>query len=338
MTRRKLELSWPGAIGALGHVLLCASALLLSSFASSVSAGETQATSLETFQKKEDLLYRTGFRLSRSNAEFCSRRENSLGILIHDARAYSNPDAVRSIFNLSGDIGVQSVAEGSPAEGAGLAQNDTLIAVNGVLLADLPVKTKDDWTRATAIGSLLKGSTARSSVSVSWITGSGEFVSANIEPLPVCLSSFELLSGNDNAAADGTRVLVGEKLPAFDYPIDEFAAVLAHEMAHNILGHLEMRKTKEKRGSIVRQTEREADRLMPWLLANAGYDPTAAVRMMERWGPQHAGGLFRRRTHDGWDERKDIIQAEVSLIQKSRTMRPDRSADWLTQFNLELAR
>ena len=77
-------------------------------------------------------------------------------------------------------------------------------------------------------------------------------------------------------------------------------------------------------------TEREADRLMPWLLANAGYDPAAALRFMERWGPHHDGGIFRKRTHDGWDERADAIAAEVAIV--STEMAASGSADWRKLF------
>ena len=42
----------------------------------------------------------------------------------------------------------------------------------------------------------------------------------------------------------------------------------------------------------MRRTEREADRLMPWLLANAGYDPAAAARFWRQWGKKHDAGLL----------------------------------------------
>ncbi len=83
----------------------------------------------------------------------------------------------------------------------------------------------------------------------------------------------------------------------------------------------------------VRLTEREADRLMPWLLTNAGYDPSAARRFMERWGPRHGGGLFRNRTHDGWDERAEFIDAEIVQIEQLRG--EDGSANWREHFRRE---
>ncbi len=80
----------------------------------------------------------------------------------------------------------------------------------------------------------------------------------------------------------------------------------------------------------MRLTERDADRLMPWLLANAGYDPHAAARFMSRWGPRHGGGLLRKRTHDGWDERVEFIGAEIAVVE--RLMAEQGSADWSRHF------
>ncbi len=83
----------------------------------------------------------------------------------------------------------------------------------------------------------------------------------------------------------------------------------------------------------MRLTEREADRLMPWLLANAGHEPEAAARFMERWGPRHGGGLFRKRTHEGWDERTDAIRAEVAKVMV--LLASEGKADWARHFQRE---
>ena len=84
----------------------------------------------------------------------------------------------------------------------------------------------------------------------------------------------------------------------------------------------------------VRLTEREADRLMPWLLANAGYDPGAAHRFMVRWGKKHDPGVFRKRTHDGWDERAEFIAAEIPLVE--RLLKSEGHADWSRHFWREI--
>jgi predicted Zn-dependent protease len=159
---------------------------------------------------------------------------------------------------------------------------------------------------------------------------------ATVTGVPACPSRFELLDSGGKAVADGKRVVIGRKFAGVGYDEDEFAAALAHEFAHNLLAHRAWLKGVGRKQSTIRVTEREADRLMPWLLANAGYPPDAATRFFERWGPGNDGWIFRARTHDGWDERAEAVAAEIE------GMRPlvdgDGSADWRTHFVRETAR
>ncbi len=64
------------------------------------------------------------------------------------------------------------------------------------------------------------------------------------------------------------------RFPGLAYPEEELAAALAHEFAHNWLapqrnGLLDSLGRKRRQTSAL--TEREADRLMTWIIANAGY-------------------------------------------------------------------
>lgn len=290
---------------------------------------------LEVFQSKEDVLFRTGYRLAAANAAYCDAVKPSVGILIHDASAYSRPDAVRTAFGLTGDIGIQSVAPGSPAALAGIEQNDTLLAVGGIDASEIEVGDRKDWKRASRIADLIETSTKDGAVLVEWRKPDGRIFNASLAAETICGSRFELLSGKDGASADGERVLIGEDFPGLSYSEPEFAALLAHEMAHNLLGHIPYLTENGNGGGRLRTTERDADRLMPWLLVNAGYDPAAAADFMRRWGPRHGGWIFRNRSHDGWDERVELIEAELPAI--AAVMKNGR-ADWRAEFRPLLAR
>lgn len=284
------------------------------------------------FQNKEEHLYRIGYRLAVSNAPYCDQSQPALGLLLHDARAYANTDEIRSVLGLSGDIGIQAVAPGSPAAMAGLLRNDTLVAIDGESIPTAEPSRRPDWQRATVLREKIDHSALDGRVSLTWRSMDGQLTEAGIEPVPSCTSVFELLSNNNDAAADGKRVLVGDSFPGFAYAEDELAAILAHEMAHNLLGHIRYLEQHGNGGGRVRNSERDADRLMPWLLANAGYDPGAATRMMRRFGPHHGGGLLRRRTHDGWDERVEIIAAEVERLRALTREAGGPPLDWRTHF------
>jgi len=155
-----------------------------------------------------------------------------------------------------------------------------------------------------------------------------------LQPAQICATRFELMGEGKTAVADGARVVIGIDFPAFAYDEPVFAGVVAHELAHNVLEHDAWLTRNGRSRKHVRLTEREADRLMPWLLANAGYDPAAAVTFMEQWGSRYASGILMVRKHDGWDERAQFIAAELPII--AELMRYEGRADWPAHFRREV--
>lgn len=296
-----------------------------------------EPTPLEVFQRSEDRLFRLGYRLATANAPFCNGTTLVSGLLIHDAESYGDPAAVRAQFRLQGDIGVQAVAPQSPAARAGIRQNDTILDIDGKAIATHWLATDPRWQRASSLRDTIDAVLASDTLRISW-QGYGEPPSsAEIVGVPACPTRFELIASKSNAAADGNRVLVGERFPGLGYEEAVFAAAIAHEMAHNLLRHPQTFREIGWKRSLVRLSERDADRLMPWLLHNAGYDPRAAVLFMRRWGPKHGGWIFRKRTHDGWDERVEFIESELPKIDEAARARSDGLADWSTNFASELA-
>lgn len=327
-TSKKLD-AWPGRFPALGHAIIFACLANNSVSASAEAKAPPSLSPLDVFQQQEDRLFQTGFRLARENAPFCLRQTQSVGLLVHDAASYKRPDQVRAHFDLRGDVAVQSVAAGSPAHEAGIRQNDTLASISGTSVETLADAAGETWERAARVNRMLAETGSDGRLHIEFAEDGHRATSFVLEPVKLCASRFELQSGNSKAAADGERVLVGNSFPGFNYSEPKFAAALAHEMAHNLLGHLDHFEKYGRRGGRVRNSERDADRLMPWLLYNAGYDPQAAVDFMRDWGPRHGGGILRKRTHDGWDERVEFIQDELPRIE---SVAIDGKADWRTNF------
>ena len=281
---------------------------------------------------REQKLQDIGWQLTTANARFCAGAIPSIGMQIHDMASYSDPDAVRQLFGLKNDFAVLTVAAGSPADKAGLATNLEILAIDDELLSEWPAEQNRDWQRTARAHDLIEAKLKEWGQVTLLLEGGGDIT---LSPVLACASRFEISGDNKRAIADGSRVILGNDFPGFSYAEDELAAAIAHELAHNVLQH-RMWLDEEGRGrKNVRLTEREADRLMPWLLANAGYDPGAAIRFMQRWGPRHGGWIFRKRTHDGWDERVEFIEAELARIAEARDK--DGSADWQTHFVREIA-
>lgn len=290
---------------------------------------------LEKLQRDDRRLQSIGWKLAEGNGAFCADSAPTIGLLLQDMAGYSNPQAMRRAAGIRGELAVQAVAAGSPAEVAGLSANDEILSVGPHSVEVLEPVEAGNWQRLETWHDLLEGELAHDgAVTLRWRDAAGTY-EADVRGRPACRSRFELLDSGKKAAADGMRVVFGRDFVAFDYADDELAAAIAHELAHNILRHRAWLDEHGRKRRNIRLTEREADRLMPWLLANAGYDPGAASRFMRKFGPRGLKGLFHDGTHDGWDERLEFIDAELPQVRA--LLERDGRADWSRHFRREIA-
>ncbi|MEO0699333.1 MAG: hypothetical protein AAFY81_06405, partial [Pseudomonadota bacterium] len=228
---------------------------------------------------------------------------------------------------------VQTVAQGSPAALAGgFERNREITALGAADINAWDAGERMDWQRLTRAHDWIDERLEEDGrITIAFADGETK----TVEPVPICASRFEVLGRSKTAVADGARVVIGTRFPGFEWEEDEvFAGVVAHELAHNLLAHPAWLERNTRKRRHVRLTEREADRLMPWLLANAGYDPEGAYRFMTRWGKKYDLGIFRARTHDGWDERAEFIAAELSII--AELIEREGKADWSVHFRREI--
>ena len=285
---------------------------------------------LVAFRAQDARVLWLGYRLATSNVDFCEDVTASAGMLLHDMASYGEGDKLRDLLRLEGDVGVQALVPDGPAMRAGLRVDDTVTAIGDLRIADIPMAGARPWARIEAVRAETERVLAETGTISVAVLRDGVPMSFDIVGAPACRSRFEIGEGS-SAVADGHRVVIGPDFAGIDYPDPLLAAVLAHEFAHNVLKHRAWHEANggRKRAS-VRLTEREADRLMPWLLVNAGFDPAAASRFMHRWGPRHGGWIFRDRSHDGWDERAEFIEAEFAPIVASRAA--DGTVDWSRHF------
>ncbi|MEE4337607.1 hypothetical protein [Erythrobacter sp.] len=289
---------------------------------------DAERAAIARFQDADQRLQDVGWTIIRGNAEFCPRVIPSIGLQLQDLASYGSPKIARAALGFEGDFAVETAARGSPAALSGeFARNREIVALERFDPNEWPSGSRKDWRRLKRAHDHVDAMLAEhGGITVRFADG-GE---ARVTPVDVCATRFELMGDGRRAVADGERVVIGIEFPAFSYEEAVFAGVVAHELAHNFLAHSEWLDRNKRKRRHVRRTEREADRLMPWLLANAGYDPEAAIRFMETWGRKHDGGLFRARTHDGWDERAEVIAAEIPLIRE--LMAREGKADWSAHF------
>ena len=291
------------------------------------------AASFATLRARDARVLELGYRLVTGNARFCEDATSTAGLLLHDVRAYGKGEALRSFLGLQGDVGVQALVPGGPAERAGLKIDDTVLAIGPLRVSDIDIEGAEPWQRTETIRAATERMLDENGVLPLTILRDGRPVELTIEGVPACRSRFEVGPGK-RAVADGHRIVLGQDFVGIDYPDPLLAGLVAHELAHNLLRHrawFDAYGKRTRRG--VRLTEREADRLSPWLLANAGLDPDGGAKFFKRWGPRHGMWIFRDRDHDAWDERVDNMAAEIPQIES--LMASEGAADWPRHFRRE---
>lgn len=284
------------------------------------------------FQDADQRLQNVGWSLARGNLGFCPKVVPSVGLQLQDMASYGAPVIARKALGLTGDFAVQTAARGSPAALAGgVTRNREIIRLERLDPNTWPAGKAMDWQRLVWAHDHVEAMLAEhGGIALGFADGA----EVRLQPVEVCATRFELMGEGDKAVADGNRVVIGIDFPAFAYDEPEFAALVAHEFAHNVLGHDAWLDRNGRSRRHVRRTEREADRLMPWLLANAGYDPAAAARFWRQWGKKHDAGLLMIRKHDGWDEREEFVAAELPVI--AGLMAREGRADWSRHFRREI--
>jgi Zn-dependent protease with chaperone function len=267
---------------------------------------------------QQDLRLATiGYRLAQANAPFCDRKTQNIGWVLHDEARYPDNGLAKTAFIFRSPVAISSVVAGGEAAQLGLQAGDGITAVDGIdVTGPIVVKKGRATARIEKIQTLLKDAFAKSGSAVVSINTAAGPKDVKLQPPAVCASVFWVDTKTKlDAGADGVSVRVTEGMMAFAAADDaELAAVVAHEMAHNLLRHRDRLAVTGRAKKDILATEIEADRLSVWLMQNAGYDPAAALRFIERFGRKTGLGIFSDATHLRWGNRQMLMQTEIASM------------------------
>lgn len=270
-----------------------------------------------------------GHRLAVANLDLCADRAWLPGLAVHDLSQYGadyRPAAIRA-FGLDAGPGVLALAAGGPAEQAGLRADDILLGADGQPLPRAALGRRGSFAPMELILAALDRAFADGRADLE-ISRAGARLTLSVQAEQGCASRFQLIPGRGlNAKADGRYVQVTAAIADYVADDTELAAVLAHEFAHNILGHrVRLDRARVSRGMLgnfgrnaqrIRETEVEADRFSVYLMERAGYDPQAAVRFWSRFG-QRGFNFLGSPTHPNWRARIAMFEAEIAAIRAAR--------------------
>ena len=273
---------------------------------------------LSGYDAKLQRLNAIGWRLARGNAGYCMNTRMAAGWVLHDALSFADPEAIEQKRDAA--IWIAAIAPDGPAARAGLRKNDVPLTVGPVAVQDTPVG-ESVWQRLIDLSATLGGPLSEGPVAVTFRRNDLS-QQTSLSGERACAADFEVRAGEDDAIADRRRVMLGEDFVGFAWEDELLAGIVAHELAHVLLGHDSRERSREE----IRGMEREADVLMPWLLANSGYAPAMAAQAIARWGPGHDPHFALSRKHDRWPQRVEAIEAELTVIE--RWQAEGRALDW----------
>lgn len=256
-----------------------------------------------------------GYHLAKASAPYCRNRWRNPGWVLHDEAQYPDAAFARRAFTFRQAVSVAALVPDGPAAQAGIAVGDGLVRINGNAFGSAPRTGKASSERIDSIRQAIGTALATGAVTLDLKTAEGLRI-RKLSPPEICASDFWVdVRGKRDAGADGERVRVTSGLVAYVLDDDELAAVVAHEMAHNLLDHrARINAARSGKTRVIRATEEEADRLSVWLMANAGYDPHAAITFWERYGAETGLGIFTAPTHNRWQTRVAMLRAEIAQM------------------------
>lgn len=277
-----------------------------------------------------------GYRLVDASTPYCTDRTAQAGLLLHAIDQYPDQAIARYALGFDGPVAVNAVAPDSPGAAAGLLPGDDILTINGVKVQDIPLddpavaSQASEYRRIAAVTNRLEQALAEGSVTLDILRG-GEQIQAMVESRLACPSRFQIeVSDDRGASADGTIVSVTSRMAEYFLSDDEFAAVVAHELAHNLLKHRDRLDAQSvnrgffgqlgKSAGRIKAAEIEADRLSVWLMANAGYDPQAAIRFWTRYGKEYGKGIFSASTHYRWKKRVTLFEEELAKMAERKPL------------------
>lgn len=247
-----------------------------------------------------------GWRLATAGLGWCDRPIHAAGLALHDPSQYAVPTRVAAPFHGRPEPLVLAVARDGPADRAGLRAGNRIIAVNDV---PPPGATTDREPRFDRIEQLLDQIDRAAADGPLRLTveRDDQRSTAVVNTAAACPTRFELGGPRGMSAyADGRYVIVSAPAVRFAADDGELAAIMAHELAHNILGHPAI--ARGAGAATVRARELEADRLSVALLRCAGYDPRAAITFWTRFARRDVFGFLRSHTHPSSAERIAVLQ------------------------------
>ena len=271
------------------------------------------------------------YRLAVGASPYCPDAYPVTGMLLHHLAEYDEKGRRIEIerHGLDRGPGVLTVLADGPAARAGLQAGDVLLSVNGRPFPDARMMAAEEdrelWRAAVNTTEAQLEAALRLGPARLRVLRKGRELDATLSSIPGCPLRVRLAYDRQlNAFARDGYVIVTTRMLEFVRSDDELAIVIAHELAHNMLGHEQRLAAQKvptgifrsfgKNAARVKATEMEADRLGLKLSWAAGYDIGTAPLFWKRFYDAVPGGLQIFRTHPGLKARQRVVSEVIAEV------------------------
>lgn len=282
------------------------------------------------FQALRDLdrrVHQTFFRLTVANLPLCDRHRRIAGWVLQDVAQFPQGarNAAREVFVFESPVSVELVLPGSPAERAGIRENDGIVSINGKRIDSFTVANSSatgsggtGYDRMAAVNAAIDAALAEGEATIGYVREGREGV-ARIAGVAACPYAVQVKPSTEKqAGADGQTITITSRLVDFTRDADEIAGILAHELGHNILEHRRrldaagvdagaVGRMFGKNRRLLRRAEDDADALSVYVMLNAGYDPLATLDYWRRIASFADYGIFSDGTYGSPEHRRERI-------------------------------
>jgi Peptidase family M48 len=295
-------------------VTATAAALLLSAPAAA------RPVSIRTLAAHELRLATIAYRIATANAAVCPTREAVTGMVVHDLTRYhrSVRPAVSSAFSMSNGFGILEIVPNSVAAQAGLRVDDEILAVGRYGVTNPGAwGAAQSYQRMEQFQAIVRAALKGGNTEL-LIRRRGAVLRVPLRAQYGCGGLLTLKNSSSlNAWSDGKHVLITTGMNTLSQSEDEIAFVIAHEMAHNILGH--SGDGAGPRGIFgfarVRRGEVEADGYAVQLMTTAGYEPAGGIAFLEN--AQRRLWWSVSLDHPGFGQRLAIVAAAIRATRRN---------------------
>ncbi len=257
------------------------------------------------------------FRIFSANADLCREKGKSAGTFgFKIGNAYSFPkemeSGARRVIGGGGMVRIVAVAPGSPAERAGMREGDAVLALNGTSAAK-----GENESAARDFGKQLSEQVKTGRPVAFRVRRDREELELSLTPTATCDYGYDVGTKNIvNASANGKAIQIDRGMMRFAETDAELATVVGHELAHNLMGHIESGQTNVMIGYLAdilfaigtgvntgglftdigrqaysQEFETEADYVGLYLMARAGYDVSGTPNFWRRMGAENPGTI-----------------------------------------------